>query len=184
MKGMELRTDRLVLREFRLDDQDAAHRYGSDEDVTRYTTWGPNSLTDTANYLSEVVRRASAEPRTSFILAVVTSDGFLIGAAHLKLTEAEHRQGELGYVLAKDSWGLGYATEVARCLIDFGFGELGLGRITATCHPDNLASARVLEKVGMRLEGTLRDHFQVRGVWRDSKLYSIAVESEGAVNAI
>jgi ribosomal-protein-alanine N-acetyltransferase len=181
---MELRTERLVLREFRLDDQDAAHRYGSDEDVTRYTTWGPNSLTDTTNYLSEVVRRASAEPRTSFILAVVTSDGDLIGAAHLKFTEAERRQGELGYVLAKDSWGLGYATEVARCLIAFGFDELGLDRITATSHPDNLASARVLEKVGMRLEGTLRDHLQVRGSWRDSQLYSIAAESEGTDNAI
>jgi RimJ/RimL family protein N-acetyltransferase len=83
---MELRTERLVLREFRLNDQDAAYRYGSDEDVTRYTTWGPNSLTDTANYLSEVDRRASAEPRTSFIPAVVTSDGDLIGAAHLKFT--------------------------------------------------------------------------------------------------
>jgi ribosomal-protein-alanine N-acetyltransferase len=171
MKGMELRTERLVLREFRLDDQDAAHRYGSDEQVTRHTTWGPNSLTDTANYLGEVVRRASIEPRTSFILAVVTLDGELIGAAHLKFTDAEHRQGELGYVLAKDSWGFGYATEVARRLIAFGFDELGMERIMATCHPENLASARVLVKAGMRLEGTPRDHLQVRGVWRDSQRF-------------
>ncbi len=141
-------------------------------------TWGPNSLTDTVNYLSDVVRRASAEPRTSFILAVVTSDGDLIGAVHLKFTDASHRQGELGYVIAKNSWGLGYATEVARCLIAFGFDELDLDRITATCHPDNLASARVLEKAGMRLEGTLRGNLQFRGASRDSQLYAIAANGE------
>ena len=146
---MELQTERLVLREFRLDDQDAAHRYASDEDVTRYTTWGPNSQTDTSNYLRDVDRRASADPRTSFTLAVVTSDGDLIGAAQLKVTDDEHRQGELGYVLAKNWWGYGYATEVALRLIAFGFDELGLDRITATCHPENLASAHVLEKAGM-----------------------------------
>jgi RimJ/RimL family protein N-acetyltransferase len=175
---MKLRTDRLVLREFSLNDLDAAHRYGSDEEVTRFTTWGPNSLSDTANYLTEVVRRASTEPRTSFILAVVTLDGELIGAAHLKFIDTQRRQGELGYVLAKDSWGIGYATEVARCLITFGFDELGLDQITATCHPENLASARVLEKAGMHFECTLRDHLQVRGVWRDSQLYIIATDNE------
>ncbi len=181
---MELRTERLVLREFSLNDQDAAHRYGSDEEVTRYMTWGPNSQSDTANYLMEVVRRASTEPRASFTLAVVNLDGDLIGAAHLKFTDAEHRQGELGYVLAKDSWGFGYATEVARSLIAFGIDELGLEWITATCHPENRASARVLEKAGMRFEGTLRDHLQVRGAWRDSQLYIIAAERENVDEAI
>lgn len=184
IKDMELRTERLVLREFSLTDQDAAHRYGSDVEVTRYMTWGPNSLSDTANYLMDVVRGANTKPRTSFILAVVNLDGDLIGAAGLKLTDGERRQGELGYVLAKDSWGFGYATELARCLIAFGFNELGLDQITATCHPENLASARVLEKAGMHFEGTLRDHLQVQGAWRDSQLYILAAGSEDVDEAI
>jgi RimJ/RimL family protein N-acetyltransferase len=147
-------------------------------------TWGPNSLNDTANYLVDVVHRANTKPRTSFILAVVTLDGDLIGAAGLKLTDGERRHGELAYVLAKDSWGFGYATEVARRLIAFGFNDLGLDQITATCHPENLASARVLEKVGMRFEGTLRDHLQGQGAWRDSQLYILAAGSEDFDEAI
>jgi RimJ/RimL family protein N-acetyltransferase len=176
MKGMELRTERLILREFRLDDEAAVHRYGSDEEVTQYTTWGPNSLAETAAYLSKVVRIAAREPRTSFTLAVATLDDELIGVASLTITDAGST-GELGYVLARDSWGRGYATEVACRLIDFGFNELGLRRITATCHPDNVTSARVLEKAGLHFEGTIQDDLRVRGGWR---LFAIAVGDEVA----
>jgi RimJ/RimL family protein N-acetyltransferase len=123
--------------------------------VTRYLTWGPNSPADTTAYLKKVVREAAREPRTSFTLAVATLDDELIGVANLTITDAGSK-GELGYVLARDSWGRGYATEVARRLIVFGFNELGLRRITATCHPDNFASARVLEKRGC----TSRGHYE------------------------
>jgi ribosomal-protein-alanine N-acetyltransferase len=179
MRGMELRTERLTLREFRLDDEIAVHRYGSDEDVTRYTTWGPNSPAETATYLSEVAREAARESRTSFTLAVATLDDELIGVANLAIT-GEASTGELGYVLSRESWGHGYATEVARRLIVFGFDELGLRRITATCHPDNFASARVLEKAGMHFERTIRDHLRVRGGWR---VFAIAASDEGAVHS-
>ena len=182
MKGMELRTERLVIREFRLDDEPAAHHYGSDEEVTRYLTWGPNSPTDTTAYLKRVAREAAREPRTSFTLAVATLDDELIGAANLTITDAKST-GELGYVLARDQWGHGYATEVARRLIVFGFDELGLRRITATCHPDNFASARVLEKAGMRIERTIRDHLRVRGGWRDSRVFAIVAGDEAAVHS-
>jgi RimJ/RimL family protein N-acetyltransferase len=176
MRGMELRTERLMLREFRLNDEVVVHRFGSDEEVTRYLTWGPNSPADTTAYLKKVVREAAREPRTSFTLAVATLDDELIGVANLTITDAGSK-GELGYVLARDSWGRGYATEVARRLIVFGFNELGLRRITAVCHPDNFASARVLEKAGLHFEGTLRDHLRVRGGWR---LFAIAVGDEVA----
>ena len=182
LRGMELRTERLILREFRFDDEVAVHQYGSDAEVTRYTTWGPNSPADTVAYLSRVVREASGETRTSFTLAVATLDDELIGAASLTITDTQST-GELGYVLARDQWGHGYATEVARRLVVFGFDKLGLHRITATCHPDNLASARVLEKAGMHFEGTIRDHLRVREVWRDSRVFAIAARDEGAVHS-
>jgi [ribosomal protein S5]-alanine N-acetyltransferase len=180
MRGMELRTVRLVHREFRLDDEVAVHRYGSDEEVTRYLTWGPNSLADTTAYLTKVVREAARVPRTSFTLAVATLEGELIGVANLATTGTESTA-ELGYVLARDQWGQGYAIEVARRLIVFGFDELGLRRITATCHPDNFASSRVLEKAGMHFEGTMRDHLQVRGGWR---AFAVAASDEGAVHSV
>jgi [ribosomal protein S5]-alanine N-acetyltransferase len=179
MRGMELRTERLMLREFRLDDEVAVHRYGSDEEVTRYLTWGPNSPTDTTAYLKQVAREAAREPRTSFTLAVATLDDELIGVANLTTTDTQATS-ELGYVLAKDQWGHGYATEVARRLIVFGFDELGLRRITAACHPENFASARVLEKAGMHFEKTIRDHLRVRGGWR---VFAVAASDEGAVHS-
>jgi RimJ/RimL family protein N-acetyltransferase len=173
MKGMELRTERLVIREIRHDDEPAVHHYGSDEEVTRYLTWGPNSPTDTTAYLKRVAIEAGREPRTSFTFAVATLEGELIGVANLAISE-EASTGELGYVLARESWGHGYATEAARRLIDFGFDDLGLRRITGICHPDNLASARVLEKSGMHPEGIVRDHR--RGEWRDSRLFAISTD--------
>jgi RimJ/RimL family protein N-acetyltransferase len=179
MRGMELRTERLTLREFRLDDETAVHHYGSDEEVTRYLTWGPNSPTDTTAYLKQVAREAPREPRTSFTLAVATLDDELIGVANLDLT-GEASTGELGYVLSRESWGHGYATEVARRLIVFGFDELELRRITATCHPNNFASARVLEKAGMHFEKTNGDHLGVRGGWR---VFAVALSDEGAVHS-
>jgi RimJ/RimL family protein N-acetyltransferase len=175
MKGMELRTERLVIREFRLNDEPAVHHYGSDEEVTRYLTWGPNSPTDTTAYLKRVALETGREPRTSFTLAVATLEGELIGVANLAIIR-EVSTGELGYVLSRESWGHGYATEVARRLINFGFDDLGLRRITATCHPENLASVRVLEKSGMHPEGIIRDHRQVPGEWRDSRLFAISTD--------
>jgi RimJ/RimL family protein N-acetyltransferase len=71
----------------------------------------------------------------------------------------------IGYVLCRDAWGHGYATEAARRIVDFSFEQLGVWRVWATCAPQNPASRRVLEKVGMRHEGVLRR-------WIVSPLYS------------
>jgi RimJ/RimL family protein N-acetyltransferase len=122
-------------------------------------------------------RISSGSLATSFTLAVATLEGELIGVANLAIT-GEPSTGELGYVLSRESWGHGYATEVARRLINFGFDDLGLRRITATCHPDNLASARVLEKSGMHPDGIIRDHRQVLGEWRDSRLFAISTDDK------
>jgi [ribosomal protein S5]-alanine N-acetyltransferase len=84
---------------------------------------------------------------------------------------------ELGYIFHRDVWSQGYATEAAGLLLLFGFNRLRLRRIAATCHPDNIASARVLEKIGMQREARLRSHLFVRGAWRDSLLYA-AVEED------
>jgi RimJ/RimL family protein N-acetyltransferase len=165
---MELATTRLVLREFSASDYDTVHAYAGDPGVTRFMDWGPNSPEDTVAFLAQVGREATAVPRRSYTLAVVIrADDQLVGAVHLAQTSTEHRRGELGYVLAPSHWRRGYATEAATAILRFGFEELGLHRITATCDPDNVASARVLEKIGMQYEGRLRQHLLIRGQWRD-----------------
>lgn len=89
------------------------------------------------------------------------------------MVSCEHRRGEIGYVLARESWGIGYATEATGRLLAFGFNELGLHKISATCDPENRASVAVLAKNGMHREGVLGDHIYARGQWRDRLLPSV-----------
>lgn len=173
--------DRLVLREFVETDEPAVHSYASDPMVTQFMDWGPNSIEDTRVFLGGVLKQQGAAPhRTAFDLAVVDIESqALIGSAALSVTSVEHRRGEIGYVLHPDFWSKGLATEAARILLRFGFGELQLRRISATCHPDNHASARVLEKAGLVFEGRMRSHMFVRGEWRDSLLYAVVCDDSG-----
>lgn len=154
------------------------HAFASDREVTRYTAWGPNSAEDTRAFLRAVLAQARSAERSEFNLAVVERDsGRLVGSAALRVTSREHARGELGYVFHREVWSRGYATEAGRLLLLFGFERLGLRRIAATCRPENVASGRVLEKIGMRCEGRLRSHVFLRGTWRDSVLYAAINET-------
>jgi len=162
---------RLVLRELEDDDRAAVHRYAADPEVVRYLPWGPNTDADTQGFLRRAAAYRRDEPRRHFELAVTLRDGgALIGACGLHVSAPELGEAFIGYALARPYWGRGYATEAARGLLGFGFGELDLHRIFAVCDPDNVASARVLEKAGMRREGHLREHRWEKGRWRDSLL--------------
>lgn len=170
---MELHTARLLLREFVSDDAPAVHAYASDERVTRYTDWGPNTTEETEEFFREALNAVSSKPRDSYLFAVTLNRGPVIGCARLGIVNKGDRVGDLGYVLNAEYWGQGIATEATQRLLTFGFDDLGLHRIFATCHPENIGSARVLEKAGFQLEGRLREDKLVRGAYRDSLLYAI-----------
>lgn len=173
-RAMILKTPRLVLREFTADDFEAVHAYGSDPEVVEFLPWGPNSEQDTIDFLERNVKNAAVDPREDFVLGVVRRcDDRLLGGVGLHLPDAESHLGMLGYVYHRDAWGQGYATEAARAIVSFGFDVLGLRRIWAGCDPENRASARVLEKIGMSLEGHLREDQRVRGRLRDSLMFGI-----------
>ncbi|HYZ01617.1 MAG TPA: GNAT family protein [Candidatus Binatia bacterium] len=163
----------ITLREFEDGDVDAATAWISDPAVTRFMTWDPGDRARAAAWLRQVAADAEALPRTSWELAVVEVEtGLVVGAGRLTVRDAQHRCGDIGYVLRRDRWGRGLGSEVARQLVERGFERVGLHRIEATCDVENVASARVLEKAGLRLEGRLRERFQVRGEWRDLLLYA------------
>ncbi len=166
--------DRVILREFVETDETAVHSYACDPMVTQFMNWGPNGIEDTRAFLRQVVGQGRTPHRTSFDLAMVDIESqALIGSAAVSVTNVEHRRGEIGCVLRHDYWSKGLATEAAGMLLRFGFGEMQLRRISATCHPDNHASSRVLEKAGLVFEGRMRSHMFVRGEWRDSLLYAV-----------
>lgn len=174
MTGLPLHTERLLLRDYIEDDWHAVHEYDADPNVVHFMTWGPNSAQDTRDFVDRNIAASQIELRIGFELAVVEqASGRLVGGAGLTLTPA-HRKGFLGYCFRRDVWGQGYATEAARALLRFGFEELTLHRITSTCDVDNNASARVLEKIGMQREGTLRHDALLRdGSWRDHLVFGV-----------
>ena len=169
-----LETLRLILREFGLDDWPAVHAYAGDPEVVRYLIWGPNTEEETRVFLCQTLAHQCQAQRALYSFAVVLKDeGSLIGNVSLHVSAPDHRGGFIGYIFNRRYWGYGYATEAARRLLAFGFEELGLHRIFATCDPLNIASSRVLEKIGMRCEGHLREHKWQKGRWRDSLMYAI-----------
>ena len=170
----DIKTKRLQLRELQKEDINAIHEYSSDLEVTRYMNWGPNTEQDTINFVQRSIASQSEHPRTNYTFAVILKpENKLIGSCGIYLSNPGQREGFIGYVLSKFFWGQGYATETASALVKFGFSELTMHRIFATCDPQNAASAHVLEKIGMQKEGCLRQNYWVRGEWRDSLLYAI-----------
>jgi RimJ/RimL family protein N-acetyltransferase len=168
-----LETERLILREFEENDRQAIQEYASDPEVVRYIGWGPNTEKDTQEFLQRAFDRQREQPRTEYELAVVLkAENRLIGGGGIYINP-DHKEAELGYTLNRRFWGQGYATEAARAFVAFGFEELGLHRVYATCDPANTASARVMEKIDMQREGHLREHRWMKGRWRDSYLYAI-----------
>jgi RimJ/RimL family protein N-acetyltransferase len=165
---------RLVLREFSDDDFAAVHEHGSDADVVRFLPWGPNTESDTRATRSRAAAFRQEGPRRHDDFAVVLrAEQRLIGGCGLRVAEPDSREGFIGYALDRRHWGRGYATEAGRGLLVFGFQPGGLHRILATCDPANAGSARVLEKIGMRREGHLREHVWAKRRWRDSLLSAV-----------
>ncbi|OXL85258.1 GCN5 family acetyltransferase [Paenibacillus sp. SSG-1] len=169
---MRLETNRLVIREFVPEDWESVHRYASDPKVTRYTLWGPNTEEETKDYVAGMKAMQQKEPRTHYEWAVIRkTDGELIGGCGINISGSN---GEIGYCFHADHWGQGYASECAKAMLEFGFRQLGLHRIYATCRPENIGSERVMQKIGMQKEGYLREHMPTnKGGFANSWLYSI-----------
>jgi len=167
-----LETERLILREYTQGDMNDVHIYASDPAVAKHMIWGPNTPEETAGFIDMVLGMRLQVPRRNFELALVLKENNqMIGGAGLQISEP--KQGEVGYCLSKHYWKQGYASEAAAALLEFGFEELGLHRIYATCRPGNIGSARVMQKIGMAYEGHLREHMWHKGRWNDSYLYAI-----------
>ena len=171
---LPLTSERLILRDFTEKDFEAVHKYAKDPEVVKFMPWGPNTVEDTNSFLKRKLEEQRVNPRIVYDVAVTLKDsGLLIGGCGLQRKNTDSTEGSIGYCLNKKYWGKGIGTEVAQTLIRFGFMELGLHRIFATCDPENTASRNVLEKNGLRLEGHFRENIRMRGQWRDTLTYAI-----------
>ena len=174
MNALPLSTPRLLLRDFTAGDWPAVLAYQRDPRYLRLYEWTERSEADVRDFVNMFIEQQQQRPRTRYQLAVtLKEDGRLIGNCGIRRSTADSHEAEIGYELAPDEWGHGYATEAVRELLRFGFQQLGLHRIAAWTVADNVASARVLEKAGLTLEGRLVDKEQYKERYWDVLLYGI-----------
>ncbi|MGG0655290.1 GNAT family N-acetyltransferase [Rummeliibacillus pycnus] len=134
------------------------YKYASQQIVCQYQPWGPNTEQETQDFVTQVILDAKKDKRSRLVFSIVNkSNNRMIGAGEINIHDFQNREGEIGYIVNPAYWGKGIATEAAKLLIEFGFDQLNLHRIFATCDPRNIESSRVLEKIGMIKEGRIRD---------------------------
>lgn len=174
MDLLPLQTSRLILRNYRTEDWERVHIYGSVPEFSKYELWGPNTVEDSKSFVNLMLEQAQAARRTNFDFAVCLKDqDLLIGGCGIRRETEESAVAFLGWAINPDFQKQGYATEAARALISFGFDHLGLSMIYATCDTRNAASYRVMEKLGMKRVGTMKGDKLVKGHVRDSCRYEL-----------
>lgn len=174
---MILSTPRLLLRDFAAGDWPAVYAYQRDPRYLRLYEWTDRTPDEVRAFVQMFIDQQADQPRRRFQLAVTLApSGEVIGNCGIRLSAAGSHEAEIGYEIAPDQWGRGYATEAVAEIIRFGFDELGVHRISAWLVADNVASARVLQKNGLRLEGRLRDKEHYKGRYWDVLMYARLAE--------
>jgi [ribosomal protein S5]-alanine N-acetyltransferase len=171
---MILETHRLLMRDFVEADWQAVFAYQSAPLYLHYNSWTHRTESDVCKFIQMFIGEQKEQPRTKFQLAIILKEeNQLIGNCGIRINDLEMREANIGYELNTQYWGQGYATEAAQAVVKLGFEELGMHRIWSWCVAQNLASVRVLEKIGMRREGHLREKELIKGRWYDNFLYAI-----------
>jgi len=163
-----LTTDRLLLRGLESHDIDAIFHIFADPQTVRYWSAPPMQQMDEAHaYLARV--QAAFAQRSAFRWGIVRrADEQLIGSCVLFHIDEQSQRAEVGYILGREAWGLGFAQEALTALIDFAFATLPLRRLEAEIDTRNAASIRLAERLGFVQEGLLRERWLVAGETSDS----------------
>ena len=170
-----LRTKSLILRKMKLSDAQDIFEYASDKEMCRTTNWSAHtSIKDSVTYLKSMLKRYSYNQASEWCITLKKT-GKVIGTCGFVGWIPKHHTAEIGYSLARRFWNQGLTTEAIRKVIEYGFRKIKLNRIEARCQLDNLASERVMQKVGMKFEGIQREIMFVKEKFRSLKVYSILV---------
>lgn len=171
-------TPALILRPYADADFEAAAAMMGDGELTRYLHWGPRTAEQSRESFAKRRAGGTAIAGADY-LALALEDkasGALAGEVSLMQMANPDGNGEIGYMLAAGFHGRGLGTEAARAMMAIGFGTLGLRRITATCDARNAASARIMEKLGMRREAHFVKNARVKGEWTSALVYAVLTE--------
>jgi ribosomal-protein-alanine N-acetyltransferase len=168
-----METEHLLMRQIISSDTDDMFAYSCREDVTRFLLWDPHpNSTYTRQYIEYLQDRYTLGDFYDWALVERTS-GKMIGTCGFTSIDLPNRTAEIGYVISPFYRGRGYAAEASGAVIRFGFEKMELERISAICMKENNASLRVMEKCGMKREGTLRSAAFIKGEQKDLHICAI-----------
>jgi len=168
-----LETNRLILRKLSMRDVNDIFEYASIPKVAQHVMWEHHrSVADSLHFLRAVIQQYQNGVPSPWGM-VYKENNKLIGTGGYHIWNPTHRRAEIGYALSPEYWNKGLMTEAMIVMIKFGFENLNLNRIEALCNVENTASERVMQKCGMKYEGTIREHIYVKEEFHNLKLYSI-----------
>ena len=170
---------RLVIRRFASGDAESLASYRSDAEVARYQSWEcPYPLSEARLFIAGLHDVAPGTPGTWFQFAVsLQSSGTLIGDVALRTRQADERQAELGFTFATVHQRQGFATEAVGAVVRYAFEKLAMHRIFSRTDVRNVGAQRLLERLGFRYEGELRESIWFKGAWATDLIYA-QLESE------
>lgn len=163
----------LVLRDFEGSDTDGVLAIVGDDRVTYWLSFASRDRDEAQSMLDGILERQLDTPRSEYYLAITESAAPEVVIGFVRLGLGGVKAADLGYALRPEWQGRGIARAAVSRMIEFGFGDLGLHRLTANIGPQNTASMRLVESLGFRREGTIRDHVHTNGAWRDSASFSL-----------
>ena len=170
---MGLKTQRLKLRLINQNDIEDFHRLHSIPEVDYYNTLGiPEDIEASKIILNDLLKDQESGRYFTFHIELIKEKLFA-GFIALKLGNSKYQSGEVWFKLMPEFWNKGIATEALLTVLGFGFNELKLHRIEAGCAVDNIGSSKVLEKVGMKKEGTRRLALPLKSDWSDNHEYAM-----------
>jgi len=170
-----LETSRLVLRPFVEEDLEAIYAMRSDAAVARYLYGEPMSEDEARSFLERKMAVSSWENEGDWLsaAAVERASGTTVGDLAFHWVSERDRTAEIGFVFDPRHQGKGFATEAARALLDWAFTAAGFHRVIGRTEARNTASARVLEKLGMRLEAHFVENEWVKDEWQSELVYAV-----------
>jgi ribosomal-protein-alanine N-acetyltransferase len=170
-----LQTPRLLLRPITEDDHASIFAYAKNPAVARYTLFNAHqSIGDTEDFVKQIARANYLQRILDPLgICIIEQPATVIGTAGVRWVSMANRTMDLGYVLAQEHWGKGYAVEACRALLDYAFTHYPVERIQASVFGPNVASVRVMEKLGATREGTMRRAVIKGGESFDLHLFSV-----------
>ncbi|HPM85983.1 MAG: GNAT family protein [archaeon] len=179
---MELTTQRLIIRDLKLEDAKSISKYSSNLNVSRFMSNMPypNAIPQVTEYIEKSIKDTLETPRINYRFGIAQKeDNQVIGGIALTALDDYNKTATIGYWIGEEFWNKGIMTEVAKKVIEFAFDKLDLRRINANAHTENISSNKLLKKIGFIFEGTRikLDRVKSTGELRDTNIYGLLKEN-------